>query len=166
MVPFDIKTPLIMSAAQLTKVKTKPVVIEAERVTSLSLLPVMLPNAVKPPPNPIKMLKTGPAKQAVIAIFASPFFAMVAFAARSAIELPQARIVRPIIGEGMWQTTPRKFNRLTKRSAMASIQVAAMTKTYRAIGHEMSKFIFPSPPGAYLMMNRAAMAITEQRMRI
>ena len=49
----------------------------------------------------MRMLNTGPAKHAVIAMFASPFRAMVTLADQSAIELPQARTVMPIMELGL-----------------------------------------------------------------
>ena len=88
---------------------------------------LMLLNSLKPAPSPIRMLKTGPAKHAVIAILANPFLAMVTFAERSAIELPQASTVSPRILFGIRRVTPRNSRRATSLSAIASIQVAAIT---------------------------------------
>ena len=95
---------------------------------------LMLLNNPKPAPRPMRMLNNGPAKHAVIAMLASPFRAMVTFADKSAIELPQASIVRPMILFGMRRTTPRNSRRATSLSAIASIHVAAITNPYRAIG--------------------------------
>ena len=58
------KTPLKTRAAQLIKVKIKPVVMEADKATSLSSFPVMLPIAVKPAARPMRILNVGPAQPA------------------------------------------------------------------------------------------------------
>ena len=115
------KTPVTINAMQLINVKMNPVVMDGSVVTSISSLPVIPLRVVKPNPSPIRRLNTGPAKQAVIAILARPFLAMVTLADRSAMELPQARIVKPITAEGIWQTMPRKLSRLTSLFATASI---------------------------------------------
>eukprot|EP00521_Asterionellopsis_glacialis_P019601 CAMPEP_0195320356 /NCGR_PEP_ID=MMETSP0708-20121125/6021_1 /TAXON_ID=33640 /ORGANISM="Asterionellopsis glacialis, Strain CCMP134" /LENGTH=75 /DNA_ID=CAMNT_0040386683 /DNA_START=221 /DNA_END=448 /DNA_ORIENTATION=- len=72
------------------------------------------------------MLKTGPAKHAVMAMSLNPFRAMVKFAERSPIEFPTASTVAPINVAGMPQSTPVNVNTSTRISAMRSIQVAAI----------------------------------------
>lgn len=126
--------PVIMTIKQLITRKMNPVSIEDESSTSFSLSPVRLASAVNPAPNPMSILNMGPAKQAVIAIFASPFLAMVTFAAKSPILLPQANIVIPRIEPGIRRITPKNPNKPTNWSAIASIHVAATIKPQSAIG--------------------------------
>ncbi|VEU41798.1 unnamed protein product [Pseudo-nitzschia multistriata] len=126
--PFPMNTPTVRIVAQFRIIKTKPARIGDERETTDSSFPVWASRLRNPSPSPSKILKTGPAKQAVIAMFASPFRAIVIFALRSPTEFPQARMVRPIMAPGMCKMMPMKFSRATKRSAMKSIHVAAITK--------------------------------------
>ena len=112
---------------QLAKQKTNPVEMSGVRLTYRISDFLIFISKPKPVPKPIRMLNNGPAKHAVIAMFARPFRAIVTFADRSAIELPQARIVRPMILFGMRSVTPRNSSRATSLSATASIHVAAMT---------------------------------------
>mmetsp|Transcript_8251 Transcript_8251/g.10167 ORF Transcript_8251/g.10167 Transcript_8251/m.10167 type:complete len:82 (-) Transcript_8251:1346-1591(-) len=79
-------------------------------------------------PKPTSMLKTGPAKHAVMAILPRPFLAIVMLAPKSPMEVPTARTVSPITELGILQMTPIKVNRSTKLSAISSSHVAAMTK--------------------------------------
>lgn len=122
------------TSTQLIMRKMNPIVIDGVSETSVYSAPVTAFNCVKPPPSPIRILNTGPAKHAVIAILASPFLAIVIFADKSPIELPHAKIVIPIIEPGIRQMTPSKVRSLTSKSAMVSIHVAAMIKPIKAIG--------------------------------
>lgn len=122
-----------MQHALIAKNK-KPAVIDHDNVTAVDTVPVVAAKLEKPNPSPTKILNTGPAKHAVIAIFANPFFAMVMLALKSPIELPHANTVKPITGPGMYNTIPIKFNKLTNESAIVSIHVAAIMNPYRAIG--------------------------------
>ena len=67
-------------------------------------MPVEFPSATNPRPSPIRILNTGPAKHAVMAMFASPLRAMVTFEDQSAIELPHASTVKPIMELGLGGT--------------------------------------------------------------
>ena len=59
----------------------------------------------------------------VIAMLARPFRAIVTFADKSAMLLPHARTVKPIILLGMRRTIPKKSNRSTNLSARESMIV-------------------------------------------
>jgi len=121
-------TPLTSTRIQLQSKKKNPIEIDGESTTSASALSVALDKVENPPPNPMRMLNTGPAKQAVMAMFARPFFAIVMFAERSPMEFPQAKTVRPIMEPGMRKIAPKNTSKLTNWSAIASIHVAAITK--------------------------------------
>lgn len=134
--------------AQLTNMKAKPVIIEGLNDTVASGLPVWAAKLEKPKPSPINILKTGPAKHAVMAMLANPLRAMVMLADKSPIELPHAKTVSPIIVPGICKTTPVKSKTATKWFATKSIHVAAIAKPYRANGAAEVRAMFPSPPGA------------------
>ena len=107
---------------------------EVETETTLVALPVCAANPENPKPRPTRMLKMGPAKQAVMAMLAKPFLAMAMLALKSAMEFPQAKMVSPIMDPGIFKTMPTKLRTSTKWSAIKSTQVAAMTNPYKAMG--------------------------------
>ena len=57
---------------QFIVIKINPVIIVGDTETADCSFPVWFSNARNANPNPIRILKTGPAKQAVIAILAKP----------------------------------------------------------------------------------------------
>ena len=57
--------PKTTRATVLMMMKIRPVKTEGDRTTLVSALPVAMAKEEKPRLNPIKMLKTGPAKHAV-----------------------------------------------------------------------------------------------------
>ena len=68
-----------------------------DKATCAMGFPVWAAKLEKPNPSPIKRLKMGPAKHAVMAILASPLRAIVMLALKSPMEFPQARMVRPMM---------------------------------------------------------------------
>mmetsp|Transcript_12809 Transcript_12809/g.18256 ORF Transcript_12809/g.18256 Transcript_12809/m.18256 type:complete len:115 (+) Transcript_12809:403-747(+) len=98
---------------QLQSRKKNPTTMEGDKSTFVTSFPVMFEREANPPPSPSRMLKTGPAKHAVIAMLARPFLAMVMLAERSPMEFPQASMVSPMMEFGILKTTPRKVRTRT-----------------------------------------------------
>lgn len=112
--PLPNPIPTTKMVIQFKKMKIKPVLTEVEIETTLVVLPVCAANPENPKPKPTRMLKMGPAKQAVMAMLAKPFLAMVMLALKSAMELPQAKIVNPIMDPGIFKIIPTKLRTSTK----------------------------------------------------
>ena len=71
-------------------------------------------------------LNAGPAKHPVVAISGMPFLAIARLADKSPMLLPHAKTVMPSIDAGIRLTVPRNCSKLTSKSAIVSIHVAAM----------------------------------------
>lgn len=155
--PCPMKIPTPKMAAQLTMTKTKPVITVADRATSILVTEYLAARAENPMPIPIKMLKTGPAKQAVIAMLLKFLRAIATLLLKSATELPHARMVKPIIGPGILSTIPIKSSIATRLSAIKSIHVAPIKKPYKAIGVAAKSAMLPSPAGANLSIKAPTM---------
>lgn len=85
-------------------------------------------------PSPMRILNTGPAKDAVMAMADNPFLATVMLAIISCEELPQARMVIPMIVLGICKMIPKKLKMLTNLSAIRSNQAAETAKPMIVIG--------------------------------
>jgi hypothetical protein len=94
-------------------IKMNPVRTDGLRTTTWSTSPDWTDKREKPRANPTSILKIGPAKQAVIAMFAKPLRAIVMSAVKSDMLFPHARIVKPMMELGILQTTPTNSNKLT-----------------------------------------------------
>jgi hypothetical protein len=70
--PLPIKHPTTRIAAQFIAIKTNPAMMGDDNETADSSFPVWACKLRNPNPSPSRMLNTGPAKQAVMAIFANP----------------------------------------------------------------------------------------------
>jgi len=138
------------TTTQFVMRNTKPTLIGSLSVTSTESTPAFRISSENPKDKPISTLKTGPAKQAVMAMLVNPFFAMVTFADKSLMEFPNANIVTPMMVLGIRKRTPRKDKSCMRHSAMESIHVAATMKPYILIGTENIKESDPSVAGAYL----------------
>ena len=66
--PFPIKNPITKIVMQFIGIKINPETMGADNRTTDSSFPVLVSKLRNPNPNPSKILNTGPAKQAVIAM--------------------------------------------------------------------------------------------------
>ena len=89
------QTPATKIRTQWENMNARPVQMAGENSTSLLPPPLLLFSRLKPTPRPTRRLKTGPAKQAVMDMLASPLLAIDMFVDKSPTEFPHARMVSP-----------------------------------------------------------------------
>ena len=95
--PLFMTRPINKIEQQLAIKKPQPTSTLAGKLEiCITSCPVAFSKDKNPSDRPIKILNIGPAKQAVMAIFAKPFLAILTSATKSEIELPHARMVIPI----------------------------------------------------------------------
>mmetsp|Transcript_7529 Transcript_7529/g.26293 ORF Transcript_7529/g.26293 Transcript_7529/m.26293 type:complete len:295 (+) Transcript_7529:754-1638(+) len=124
--------PVETIAPQLRMMQAKPTYNPEFSDARAASTPCSLRYMEKPTPRPTSMLKTGPAKHAVMAMLPRPFLAMATFVEKSPTELPHARTVMPRTGSGIRARTPKNSSVETNSSAKTSIHVAATTKPNKA----------------------------------
>mmetsp|Transcript_12542 Transcript_12542/g.23602 ORF Transcript_12542/g.23602 Transcript_12542/m.23602 type:complete len:203 (-) Transcript_12542:1364-1972(-) len=90
------------------------------------------------------MLKTGPAKEAVMDTFPNPLFAIAMLLLKSPIELPHAITVRPKILSSIPVMLPMKEIKLTSSVAKKLIHRAANTKLTRQVTARPKGKLVPS----------------------
>mmetsp|Transcript_13632 Transcript_13632/g.34305 ORF Transcript_13632/g.34305 Transcript_13632/m.34305 type:complete len:136 (-) Transcript_13632:333-740(-) len=81
-------------------------------------------------PRPTKILNSGPANDAVMAMFPNPFRAIAIFVEKSPTEFPQAITVKPSMALLIPDTEPMNVTRLTNSLAIKLIHKAARQKLY------------------------------------
>jgi hypothetical protein len=68
--PLPNSSPVVRMVPVLTTINRKPVTTDGDKETAASAFPVLPARLLKPKPRPTRILKSGPAKQAVMATVA------------------------------------------------------------------------------------------------
>ena len=147
-VPFPTQIPLTIIRTPFKTENKKPIRRGLSRCTWTTLPGLETPSMPNPRPKPTRILKTGPANDAVIAMVDRSLRATVMLAIKSCDEFPQAKNVRPIMVLGIRQIMPNIVKRLTILSATRSSHVAETTNPKRVSGTAAHGLGGASPRGA------------------